>query len=173
MDLRKIQLITATKWLCYVLLVFFASILQGTPGLFVLFSVKPVLILPVCVAVSALEGEYEGAFLGAFGGLLWDLSAGRIAGFFAILTAITCYYTGYLFKMYFRETRANIMLLNAGAITVIFMADFLFSYLLQDIPGVVNILIFQIFPTILYTALVSPILFRVVRKIHRKIKVKE
>ncbi len=173
MDLRKIQLTTAAKWLCYILLVFFASILQGTPGLFVLFSIKPVLILPVCVAVSALEGEYEGAFLGAFGGLLWDLSAGRVAGFFAILTAVTCYYTGYLFKMYFTENRANIMLLNGGAITVIFMADFLFSYLLQDIPGVGDILVFRIFPTIIYTALISPIPFRLVRRIHRKIKVKE
>ena len=152
------------------LLVFTASVIQGTPGLFVLFSVKPVWILPVCVAVSAMEGEYEGAFLGAFGGLLWDLSVGNVAGLFAILLSLTCFCTGYLFKMYFRQNRLNIMLINGGAVTFIFMADFLFNYLLRNYTGVSNILLFRMLPTIIYTALISPIPFWAARKIHEKIK---
>ena len=173
MNLRKIQLIIAAKWALYVLLVFLASILQGTPGLFVLFSVKPVWILPVCVAVSAMEGEYEGAFLGAFGGLMWDLSAGNVAGFFAILLAFSCFCTGYLFKMYFRQTRINIILISGGATIFMFMADFLFNYLLRNYSGVGNILLFQMIPTILYTALISPLPFWAVKKICEKIKVRE
>ena len=84
MDLRKIRFTLTVKWLLYVLLIYIAYVLQTAPGLFQIFSVKPVLIVSVCVAVAALEGEYNGAFLALFGGMMWDMAAGRIAGFFEL-----------------------------------------------------------------------------------------
>ena len=50
MDLRKIYLTLTVKWALYVLLAFTAYVLQTTPGLFQLFGIKPVLLVPVCVA---------------------------------------------------------------------------------------------------------------------------
>ena len=70
----------AGKWGIYGLLLLAAAVLQTTPGLLNIGSVKPVFILPVCLAVALCEGPYAGALFGAVGGLVWDLSAGRTTG---------------------------------------------------------------------------------------------
>lgn len=168
MDLRKIRFTLTVKWLLYVLLIYIAYVLQTAPGLFQIFSVKPVLIVSVCVAVAALEGEYNGAFLALFGGMMWDMAAGRIAGFFALLCAACCFAVGLIFKSYLRQNTLNLILVNCGVLTVIFMADFLFSYVLFDIRGVGFLLVFHMVPTILYSALVSPAAYFFAKKIHRK-----
>ena len=168
MDLRKIYLTLTVKWALYVLLAFTAYVLQTTPGLFQLFGIKPVLLVPVCVAVAALEGEYAGAFFGIFCGMLWDLAAGRIAGFFALFCAGCCFAVGLIFKAYLRQNRLNTILINGGVLTVLFMADFLFSYVLFDLQGVGQVLAFRMLPTMLYSALLAPIPFWIARRIHLK-----
>ena len=67
------------KWGCYVLALFVCAALQTTPGLFQLGQAKPLLVLPLCLAVAVFEGEFAGALLGTVGGLLWDYAAGLIA----------------------------------------------------------------------------------------------
>ena len=52
------------KWGCYVLALFVCAALQTTPGLFQLGEVKPLLVLPLCLAVAVFEGEFAGALLG-------------------------------------------------------------------------------------------------------------
>ena len=68
------------KWGCYVLALFVCAALQTTPGLFQLGEAKPLLVLPLCLAVAVFEGEFAGALLGTVGGLLWDCTAGRTVG---------------------------------------------------------------------------------------------
>ena len=52
------------KWCCYVLGLFVCAALQTTPGLFQLGQAKPLLLLPLCLAVSVCEGEFAGALFG-------------------------------------------------------------------------------------------------------------
>ena len=59
------------KWCCYVLGLFVCAALQTTPGLFQLGQAKPLLLLPLCLAVSVCEGEFAGALFGMVCGLLW------------------------------------------------------------------------------------------------------
>ena len=40
------------KWGCYVLALFVCAALQTTPGLFQLGEAKPLLVLPLCLAVA-------------------------------------------------------------------------------------------------------------------------
>ena len=51
------------KWGCYVLALFVCAALQTTPGLFQLGEAKPLLVLPLCLAVAVFEGEFAGALL--------------------------------------------------------------------------------------------------------------
>ena len=60
------------KWGCYVLALFVCAALQTTPGLFQLGQAKPLLVLPLCLAVAVFEGEFAGALLGAVGGPKWE-----------------------------------------------------------------------------------------------------
>ena len=71
----KRNLMLAGKWASYFVLLLVAATLQTTPGFLVLGEIRPVFILPLCLAVAVCEGEYPGAFFGAVGGLLWDYSA--------------------------------------------------------------------------------------------------
>ena len=45
------------KWCCYVLGLFVCAALQTTPGLFQLGQSKPLLLLPLCLAVSVCEAN--------------------------------------------------------------------------------------------------------------------
>ena len=49
------------KWGCYVLALFVCAALQTTPGLFQLGEAKPLLVLPLCLAVAVFAGEFAGA----------------------------------------------------------------------------------------------------------------
>ena len=48
------------------------TVVQTTPGLFQFGAAKPLWLLPLGLAVSALEGEFAGAIFGAVCGLMWD-----------------------------------------------------------------------------------------------------
>lgn len=55
---------------------------RSTPGLFSLWGIKPVWVLPLAVVLSAYEGEYIGALYGMLAGLLWELAAGASSAAF-------------------------------------------------------------------------------------------
>ena len=58
------------KWGCYILLLVVCTVLQTMPGLFQFGAAKPLWLLPLCLAVSAAEGEFAGAIFGAVCGLM-------------------------------------------------------------------------------------------------------
>ena len=72
------------KWGCYILLLVVCTVVQTTPGLFQFGAAKPLWLLPLGLAVSALEGEFAGAIFGAVCGLMWDYTAGRTVGMLAL-----------------------------------------------------------------------------------------
>lgn len=165
------QLQTAAKWLVYLLILYAGYILQVTPGAFALWGIKPVWVVGVCVAVSCKEDKYSAAFFAVVGGLLWDIAAGRIAGFFAILLLLGCFVTGVLFEGYFRESRLNIALLSAGVCAMVLLADLLFIYILPGVSGSAKYFFLRLLPTVFYTGIAGMLCFYPVRFCHRKFKV--
>ena len=49
---RKRNLILLAKWACYFLILLIAATLQSLPGFLSIFGVRPLFILPVCLAVA-------------------------------------------------------------------------------------------------------------------------
>ena len=64
MQQRK-KLYHILKWSSYVLLIIIAYVLQTTTSLFVIFGVKPLLLVPLAVCIAMFEGEFAGAIFGA------------------------------------------------------------------------------------------------------------
>ncbi len=124
----------AVKWAVYGLLLLLANTLQTMPGL-ELFGVKPLFILPLCLAVALLEGEFQGALFGAVGGLLWDLSAGRTVGLLAITLLMVCFFSSVLFQIYLRSTAANFGWLACIAGWLVLSMDHLFFYAMPGYSG--------------------------------------
>jgi cell shape-determining protein MreD len=95
------------KWGCYVLALFVCAALQTTPGLFQLGQAKPLLVLPLCLAVAVFEGEFAGALLGTVGGLLWDYAAGRTVGMLALELLLLCFGVSVLVQLYLQVNPGN------------------------------------------------------------------
>ena len=62
---------------------------QAAPhGFPTVFGARPMLLLPLVVAIAMFEGPGGGAAAGVAAGLLWDLYAFRLFGFHALLLLV-------------------------------------------------------------------------------------
>ena len=91
------------KWGCYILLLVVCTVLQTMPGLFQFGAAKPLWLLPLCLAVSAAEGEFAGAIFGAVCGLMWDYTAGRTVGMLALELMILCFGVSVVVQLYLKD----------------------------------------------------------------------
>lgn len=144
------------KWFCYTAILLLGGVLQTTPGFLQIGSVKPVFVLPVCLAVAVTEGEWAGAVFGAAGGLLWDLTAGRTAGLLAVSILMLCFGIALLLELYLRNNRINFMLLTGVSCLALLSMDFLFNYLMRSYARPGERFLSVVLPTCVFTAAVSP-----------------
>lgn len=173
MSRRKRNGILAAKWAVYLLFLMVAATLQTVPGFLTIGDARPIFILPLCIAVSLYEGEFSGALFGAVGGLLWDFTAGRVAGLLALGLLVICFFSSILVQLYLRIGSMNFILINAGACFLMTGVDFLFHYLMPGYSGAAERYLETILPTVIFTAFLSPVAMYVVRGVHRKLTVEE
>ena len=123
------------KWGCYVLALFVCAALQTTPGLFQLGEAKPLLVLPLCLAVAVFEGEFAGALLGTVGGLLWDCTAGRTVGMLALELLLLCFAVSVLVQLYLQVNPGNFAAVSTATALVVLSLDWLFFYYMPGYTG--------------------------------------
>lgn len=168
MDSRKRKLTVAAKHTCYILLMLLGYVLQTTPGLFTLWGIKPIWVVPLAVVISAYEGEYIGALYGMLAGLFGELAAGRIIGSFSVMMILLCFLTGVSIALYLRRTVLNLSLLSGFCLLLIGSADFVFSYWLQGYGAVSGVYFRQVLPTVIYSGACTFINVWLVKRIHAK-----
>ena len=169
-DVRKRNAMTTLKWVLYFVLLFLCYCLQTFPHLFSLANdIKPGLIMPLCIAVAIYEGEFWGALFALIGGTMWDIACGRIAGFFGIMMLMFCFGVGVLIKLILKANTFNCFLLTFTAMLLLTGFDFIFGYLIFGYSGAGVYYFGHIFPIVVYTAAISPVLYWPVAKIHKKL----
>lgn len=159
------------KWGCYVLALFVCAALQTTPGLFQLGEAKPLLVLPLCLAVAVFEGEFAGALLGTVGGLLWDCTAGRTVGMLALELLLLCFAVSAVMQLYFKNSAANFALFASAAALLVLTLDWLFFYYMPGYSGAASRWLWFVLPTAALSVPVCFPLFGVVRRIHEEFKI--
>ena len=159
------------KWGCYVLALFVCAALQTTPGLFQLGAAKPLLVLPLCLAVAVFEGEFAGALLGTVGGLLWDCTAGRTVGMLALELLLLCFAVSAVVQLYFKNSAANFALIASAAALLVLTLDWLFFYYMPGYSGAASRWLWFVLPTAVLSVPVCFPLFGVVRRIHEEFKI--
>ena len=142
------------KWCCYVLGLFVCAALQTTPGLFQLGQAKPLLLLPLCLAVSVCEGEFAGALFGMVCGLLWDYTAGRTVGMLALEMMLLCF-----------------AVISAAAALLVLSCDWLFFYRMPGYSGSAQRYLWFVLPSAALTIPASLVEFAIVRHIYNKFKI--
>ncbi len=169
---RRLCLVVG-KWSLYVLLLMLCAVLQTTPYLFQIASVKPIFILPLCLAVAIYEGEFAGSLFGVVGGLMWDYTAGVVVGIFAILLLLLCFGVSLGVQMYLRCTKFNYFLVCLGANLIALSTHFMFFYYMPGYQDPWYQYGTMVVPMAFYSALFAIPLFLAVRQIAEHICVIE
>ena len=159
------------KWGCYVLALFVCAALQTTPGLFQLGQAKPLLVLPLCLAVAVFEGEFAGALLGTVGGLLWDYAAGRTVGMLALELLLLCFGVSVLVQLYLQVNPGNFAAVNTITALLVLSLDWLFFYYMPGYSWALSRWLTFVLPSAVMTLVPSLVLFSLVRRIYNEFKI--
>lgn len=153
------------KWGTYLLLILVAYVLQTTTSLFVILGVKPLLLAPLAVCIAMFEGEFAGAVFGALAGLYCDLGAGQLFGSNGLVLMLCCFAAGLLVHVLMRPTLTACLILSGGTLLVRGLFDFFFNLALWDYDGISRILLTNILPVVLYSLVVTPLFYYVIKKL--------
>ncbi len=158
---KRNQILTA-RWGLYTIILLVAAALQSTPGFLAIGECKAYLILGVCMAVSMQENEFEAALFGVIGGLLWDYTAGRTVGFFAISMLFVCFFCSVLMQLYLKRVPINIFFINFIVGLLLISMDFLFGYLMTGYANPAHRYLYVLLPEIFASALLALIPMKLV-----------
>lgn len=167
---NKTKLTLVAKYFVYGILLTLLYVLQTTPGLFVVFGTKPMLVVPAAIAIAMHEGEFAGGWYGAFAGLLCDIGSSMLFGFNGFLFTFFCVGAGLLVTHLMHCNFWNAMLFTLVTMMAVGSLEFLFGYGMWGLDSVWMIYVHRTLPLIAYTTFVAPLLFWLVRKIHRKVQ---
>lgn len=168
---RKRRRSQRMKWGCYILLLVVCTVLQTMPGLFQFGAAKPLWLLPLCLAVSAAEGEFAGAIFGAVCGLMWDYTAGRTVGMLALELMALSFLLSAVVQLYLQNTPQNFAALAGGAALLVLACDWLFFYYMPGYSGALERLVRFVLPSAVLTLPVSLPIYWAARRISTEFKI--
>ena len=161
------------RWTAYSLLLLAFYALQTTPGLFVIFSVKPILIVSLAVCVSMFEGVLPSAMFGMAAGLLWDISSDKLFGFNALILMLCCMFISLLCIYYLHTKLLNSLLFCTVTLLMQGLLDYVFYYAVWNFDNAWVILVSNILPTAVYTVAATALVFLPVHWLCRRLSIVE
>lgn len=170
MNSRKLAIEKTIKYLLLCLVVFALYILQGTPGFLSVFGIRPVFLIPFCIILAMLEEENYAIIVYVVAGLLFELSAGRIVGYYTIPIIIACVICMIMVKFIFQPNYRNSMAMCFIATFVILTVDFFFSYVMPGYKGIFIIFIKTVLLTSIYSTPFSVLFFKLIVAIQNRFK---
>lgn len=160
---RRYALMQTVQWMLFALLAV-AGYCIMTAG----SSVKPLLLIPLALCISAHVGEIPATAVGVAGGLLTDIACGRLLGYNAVWLVACCVVTSLLHSYYLRDKLLNILLLTAVCTAVQGYLDFMFFYAIWDHADVELIYTHIMLPSGIMTMLCTAPIWLIVRRICQK-----
>lgn len=146
-------------------------VLQTT--LFRTFSfggIGPNLLIVLTASLGFMEGKKMGLTVGFFSGLLLDIFFGETIGFYALIYMFIGYINGNFKKIFFpEEIKLPIALITVSDIAYCFVC-YIFLFLLRSKFAFGHYLVAIIIPEIVYTVLITMILYPVLLLIRRKLE---
>ena len=151
------------QWLCFALLAMLSFFIMTSGS-----SVKPLLLIPLALCISAQFGEIPAAAAGVVGGLLTDIACGKLLGYNAIWLVMCCVMTSLLHSYYLRDKLLNVLLLTAVCTAVQGYLDFMFYYAIWGHQDVDLIYTHIMLPSGIMTLVCTIPIWLIVRWICRK-----
>lgn len=156
------------KYALYSVLLYLLYIIQTTPGLFSLWGIKPIWVVPFAVSIAIYEGEFAGGIYGAVAGLLCDLGGFTLFGFNGLVCCLCCIASGLLVIYLMRRNVAGCMLFVLFTMMLRGSIGYFFAYGLWDFDNSWKIFVYQTLPTTLYTVAITPPVYYGVRRLFKR-----
>lgn len=156
----------------YGLLLLLTLLLQMAPhGFPAIAGIRPLPVIPLTVFVAMFEGPFTGGVFGAAAGFLWGIFSFRLLGFDALLLlAIGCV-CGLLIYLLIRNNWLSALLLGAAATLSVCLLDWLFfTAIWVDSADALFALGRRVLPCVLYTVVLSPLLYFITYHIAKHLK---
>ena len=158
------------RWTAYGLLILAAFLLQSAPRALQIAGAKPLLLVPLVVAIGLFTGPVGGGAAGAVAGFLWDVYADRLPGFHGLfLLCIGCA-CGLLVVLLMRNNMLTAILLCAGALLLQVLYDWGLTYVLLGHDRPFAALWHTYLPCAAYTLLLSPLLYFITLAVTRFVR---
>lgn len=147
----------ALKWGLWIFLLFTLGGMQSAPAFFSIGGVRPVLLLSAAVSVALLEKNNIAACgYGILAGLIWDVSSGKLFGFYALAVLGCCAGIAWLAETWLRQNPLNSVWLTAVSVLICGLWDaefYLFIWGYAD--GMVWDVLLRLALQAVYTGVVS------------------
>ena len=136
-------------------------------------AVSPNLMLVVTSSFGFMRGHKSGIAVGAISGLLVDIFWGQLLGFHTLLYTVIGYLNGSFERLFYDEdVKLPIVLISASEF-LYGICIYVFVYMLQGDFAFGTYLFSIIIPELVYTILVTLILYQVILHINRKLESEE
>ena len=136
-------------------------------------AVSPNLMLVVTSSFGFMRGRKSGIAVGAISGLLVDIFWGQLLGFHTLLYTAIGYLNGSFERLFYDEDiKLPIVLISASEF-LYGICIYVFVYMLQGDFAFGTYLFSIIIPELVYTILVTLILYQVILHINRKLESEE
>lgn len=159
------------RYLTYAILIIINFILQTTLFEYIsIINIKPNTMIILIVSFAFMRNDMEGALIGFFSGLLVDSFFGNFLGINAFIGMCIGFLSGKILNEFYK---------TAYYIPILLVALFTFSYnimffffriLLSGEPNILPFLKSIIIPEVIYTSLVSIILYKILYYINLKLE---
>ena len=164
--------IKTKRYLIYALIIFLAHILQNIVPVFPeILSVRPVLLLSVAVCIAMFEGEIVGAAAGLLAGVLWDTVTVTADGYMALYLTVACAICGVLLRIFLRNNIATYFIVNSTILVIYLVTYVLFFIAARGIDGTTAIFFRYYVPMGLYSFILTPLWYLLIRTIYRNFSV--
>ncbi len=136
-------------------------------------SITPNLMIVAVSSFGFMRGRKEGLWIGFFCGLLLDIFNGSILGFYALLYMYIGYTNGMFRKLFYPEDiKLPILLISASDLSVNLLVYF-FMFLFRNRYNFEYYFLHLMVPELVYTMIITVILYTLLLKINRKLEVSE
>lgn len=162
------------KYLSYCLIIVLCDLLQNTAGLFPeMNGARCFLLIPVTIILSMGEDEKYGSLLGLFAGLLWDITSGVHMGFNCIYLLIVCFFSCALVTYIARNTFITNMICALTSTGFYCLLYWLLFIIIKGVDGGEMTLFSFYIPCMLYTFVLTPVLWLILKPVKKKFEFHE
>ena len=123
-------------------------------------SIVPNLLLILTVSFGFMRGKKEGRLVGFVCGILIDIFYGNLLGFYALIYMYIGYLNGFLCKVYYDEDVKVPMILTAISDLAYGFAVYGLQFMLRGRLHVMNYVWHIMLPEMIYTVLITVIIYR-------------